>query len=70
LAEIARILSLYQISISSVYQQIREMGREVPIVVLTHEATEHKVQKAIARINRLKTIKRPTTLIRIEENLH
>jgi homoserine dehydrogenase len=70
LAEIARILSLYQISISSVYQQMREVGREVPIVVLTHEAYEHKVQKAIARINRLKTIKRPTTLVRIEEHLH
>ena len=69
LAEIARILSQYQISISSVYQQMREMGREVPIVVLTHEATESKVQKAIARINRLRTIKRPTTLIRIEEDL-
>jgi homoserine dehydrogenase len=69
LAEIARILSQYQISISSVYQQLREAGREVPIVVLTHEATEYKVQRAIARINRLKTVKRPTTLIRIEEDL-
>jgi homoserine dehydrogenase len=69
LAEIARILSLYHISISSVYQQIQEVGREVPIVVLTHEATESKVQMAITKINRLKTIKRPTTLIRIEEDL-
>lgn len=70
LAEIARILSRFQISISSVYQQIREAGREVPIVVLTHEAVEHKVQKAIAKIDKLKTIKRPTTLIRIEEKLN
>lgn len=69
LADIAKILSRYQISISSVYQHMREEGREVPIVIVTHEAREKNIQQAIARINRLKTIKKPTTLIRIEENL-
>lgn len=70
LAHIAKVLSQYQISISSVYQHIREEGREVPIVVLTHEALEKNVQKAIAKIDKLKGIRRATTLIRIEENCH
>lgn len=67
LAQIAKILSQYGISISAVHQEVREEGREVPIVVLTHEAQEKSVRKAIAKIDRLKNIRRATTLIRIEE---
>ncbi len=67
LAQIAKILSEFGISISAVHQQVREEGREVPIVVLTHDAQEKSVVKAIAKINRLKNIRRATTLIRIEE---
>lgn len=67
LAKIAEILSRHRISISSVYQHVREEGREVPIVVLTHEAVEKEAMRAVKKINSLKTIKRPTTVIRMEE---
>jgi len=69
LANIASILSRFGISISSIYQQVREEGREVPIVVLTHEAQEKSVLAAIQKINKLSGIKRKTKLIRIEAKL-
>lgn len=68
LAKIASILSRFSISISSVYQNVREEGREVPIVVLTHEALEKNIKKAISLIDRLPGIRRKTILIRIEED--
>ncbi len=68
LANIASSLSRQGISISSVYQHVREEGREVPIVVLTHEALEKNIKKAIKRIDALSGIKGRTMLIRIEEN--
>lgn len=68
LAQIAKILSGFDISISAVHQQVREDGREVPIVVLTHEAREKSIRKAVKRIDNLKNIRRASTYIRIEEN--
>ena len=68
LAKIAAILSNHGISISSVYQQGQEHGKEVPIVVLTHEAVEKSIQAAIKKIDRLPGMQRKTTMIRIEEN--
>lgn len=42
------------------------MEEAVPIVMLTHEALERSVQKALAEINRLDVVAGPTRLIRIE----
>jgi homoserine dehydrogenase len=68
LAKITHILGRHRISISSVYQHVREEGREVPIVVLTHDALEKDIMGAVARVDALSAVRRPTTLIRVEEN--
>jgi Homoserine dehydrogenase len=67
LAKIASHLSRFAISISSVYQHVQKEGKEVPIVVLTHEALEKDIKKAMAMIDRLPGIRRKTVSIRIEE---
>ncbi len=64
LAAIAKILAEHQISIEAVIQKGRREGEGVPIVMLTHEAKEAAVQKALAAIDRLEVISQPTMLIR------
>ena len=66
LARIAKILGDLDISISHVHQQERAVGAKVPIVVMTHEAKEENVQKAIAKIDSLETVLDKTMLIRVE----
>lgn len=66
LSKIAGILGENQISIAAVIQKGRQVEEAVPIVMLTHEALEHSVQKALAEINRLDVVAGPTRLIRIE----
>ncbi len=67
LSKIAGILGLHEISIASVIQKGREQGGSVPIVMLTHEAQESAVQKALAQINQLDVVTAPTKILRIEE---
>jgi homoserine dehydrogenase len=67
LAKITAILGKHRISISAVYQNVREEGKAVPIVILTHEALERDIQTAIAKIDRLEVMKDKTVLIRVEE---
>ncbi len=67
LSKIAGILGENQISIAAVIQKGRQVEEAVPIVMLTHEALEHSVQKALAEINRLDVVAGPTRLIRIED---
>ncbi len=67
LSKIAGILGEHQISIATVIQKGREEGSSVPIVMLTHEAREEEVQKALKKINQLDVVTAPTKLIRIEE---
>ncbi|HCU25575.1 MAG TPA: homoserine dehydrogenase, partial [Deltaproteobacteria bacterium] len=69
LAKIASLLGKHRISISSVYQNVREEGKVVPIVILTHDALEKDIQTAIAKIDRLDVMKEKTLLIRVEEKL-
>ncbi len=66
LAKITNILSQHRISISSVYQHVREEGKEIPVVVLTHGARERDIQAAVKKIDRLAGIAGATTLIRVE----
>jgi len=66
LAEIATHLGENGISIASVYQQERDEGSKVPIVVMTHRAKEKDIRKAISKIDNLKTVLDKTVLIRVE----
>ena len=67
LSKIAGILGDNSISISSVIQKGRELNGSVPIVMLTHEAMESDVIKALALIDRLDVLTDKTMMIRVEE---
>ena len=67
LAEIARLLANEDISIASVIQKERHQGGSVPIVIMTHQAKEKAMRKAIDNINKLPVVKAPTQVIRVEE---
>jgi homoserine dehydrogenase len=67
LSKIAGILGANQISIGAVIQKGRETQGAVPIVMLTHEALESNVRKALAEMDRLDVVLAPTQLIRIED---
>jgi len=66
LSKISGILGRHDISIASVIQKDRKEGGNVPIVMLTHEATDKNVRKALKSIDKLDMIKPPTVLIRVE----
>jgi homoserine dehydrogenase len=67
LSKIAGILGEHEISISSVIQEGREVAGSVPIIMLTHEANESNVQKAISLIDELEFLTDKTVLIRVNE---
>lgn len=68
LSKISGILGKYGISIASVVQIGRQKKKgAVPIVMLTHEAKEDKVEKALAEINTLDVLKGETKRFRIIE---
>jgi homoserine dehydrogenase len=64
LASISRILGDHRISIEAVIQKGRQDQGPVPIVMLTHEAREADVRKALAIIDGLAVIAEPTMFIR------
>ncbi len=66
LAKISGILAKYRISIASVTQKPRKSANVVPIVMMTHEALERDMAKAIKEIDRLKIMKRRSVRVRIE----
>lgn len=66
LSRIAGILGQNQISIASVIQKGRQVEEAVPIVMITHEALESSMQKALTEINQLEVVAGPTQVIRIE----
>lgn len=67
LSRISGILGNLGISISSVIQKGREIEGVVPIFMLTHEAKEANVQKALREIDDLPITFDNTVLIRIED---
>jgi len=67
LSQIAGILGKHHISIAAVIQKGREIQGSVPIVMITHEAREAAAQQALAEIDRLPIISRPTIFLRIED---
>jgi len=66
LSKISGILGNYNISIASVIQKGRKVGEAVPLVVLSHEAKEKNVRKAIVEIDRLPVVMDKTVFIRVE----
>ena len=67
LSLISGILGKYKISIESVIQKGRKKREDdsVPIVMLTHEALEKDVRKAISEIDMLDVVKDKTVVIRV-----
>jgi homoserine dehydrogenase len=68
LAQIAGILGKHEISIASVIQKIRQHAKAVPVVMMTHEAQEGSMQKALQEINALRVVVAGTRVIRVEES--
>ncbi len=74
LASISRVLADFNISIAAVLQKemVCELaGRRgepvVPLVILTHKAYEHDVQRALSEIRELPVVVGEPVLIRVEE---
>lgn len=65
---ISGILSEFNISIESVTQKRQDEGQEVPIFMVTHEAIEENIQKAVRMINDLDFVEKDTLFIRILED--
>jgi homoserine dehydrogenase len=66
LSTIAGILGTNKISVASVIQKGREVEGPVPIVMMTHEAKESAVQKAIQEIDQLPVITDRTVIVRVK----
>jgi homoserine dehydrogenase len=70
LSQISGILGNHDISIYSVVQKGRKLDGIVPIFMLTHEALEENVLKALKEINELSVTKDKGMLIRIEDIMY
>jgi homoserine dehydrogenase len=71
LSQISGALGKYNISIAAVIQKGREVRGAVPIVMITHEAQEANMQKALAEIDQLPVGNPPAGGYRIEDpHLH
>jgi homoserine dehydrogenase len=69
LARIAGALGASGISIASMVQSARSASDTVPIVIMTHEAREADVRRALAEIDAFDVIQEKSNFIRIEDNL-
>jgi homoserine dehydrogenase len=69
LSKISGILGKNDISIVSVIQKGRRIKGSVPIVMMTHEAKEKNVHRALKEIDRLGVILGKTMFIRVENEL-
>lgn len=69
LARIAGALGKNDISIESMIQSARMAGEMVPIVIMTHEARESNIRKALEEIDSADFITEKCKLIRIEDAL-
>ncbi|MBW2989283.1 homoserine dehydrogenase [Candidatus Woesearchaeota archaeon] len=68
LAKVSKILGDNNISIAGVQQ--KEVNKDiVPVIVITHEALEKDVMKAVGEINKLDSVREDCGVIRIEDIL-
>ncbi len=66
LSKVAGILGDNDISIANVIQKGRAAREAVPVVMLTHEARERDMRRALVAIDRLPDVAAATTMIRVE----
>ena len=66
LSRVAGILGDNDISIANLIQKGRGTREAVPVVMMTHEAREHDMRRALAAIDRLPDVAAATTMIRVE----
>lgn len=69
LSKVSGILGKNEISISSVIQKGRKVKGAVPVVMMTHEAKESNVHRALGQIDKLGFIVGKTVFIRVENKL-
>jgi len=67
LSKLSGILGENDISIYSVIQKGRSANGSVPVVILTHEARERDVQKALRMTSGLDVLTADPVMIRVEE---
>jgi homoserine dehydrogenase len=67
IAAVSGILAGERISLEGMLQRGRSQSGEVPVVITTHETEEAAMQRAVARIARLKAVAEEPCLIRIEQ---
>ena len=67
LSRISGVLGKNNISIESVIQKGRGGAAAVPLVMMTHEAVERNVRRALAEIDTMDCVAGPTMVIRVEE---
>src|SRR5215472_9500632 len=66
LSQISGVLGKNNISIESVIQRGRALGGVVPLVIMTHEAVEKDMRRALAEIQGLSCVIESPVLIRVE----
>ncbi|MFB0507006.1 MAG: homoserine dehydrogenase [Thermodesulfobacteriota bacterium] len=69
LSKISGVLGKNDISIASVIQKGRQVSGAVPVVMMTHEARERNVRRALREIDEMDVILERTMLIRVEGEL-
>ncbi len=69
LSKISGVLGKNDISIVSVIQKGRQVSEAVPVVMMTHEARERNVRRALREIDKMDVILDKTMLIRVEDEL-
>ncbi len=67
LSKVSGILGEHDISIASVIQKGRHAQASVPVVMMTHEAVEGAMQKALGGIKALDAVTGKTICLRVEE---
>jgi homoserine dehydrogenase len=67
LAQVASILARGNIGISSVIQPEGHEGASVPLILMIHDAPNAGMQKALATIRRMKSVKGDPVLLRVED---
>ncbi len=67
LAQIAAILGRAKIGISSVFQPEGHEGESVPLILMIHDAPNAAMAKALGQMGRLRVVKAPPVMLRVEQ---
>jgi len=64
---VSGILGNHEISIASVIQKGRHAQASIPVVMMTHEAVEGAMRKALDEIDSIDVVTGKTVCLRVEE---